>query len=1428
MKNIVILISISVYLFASNALNAGIIDGPLEAGSSIRINPNTYSPNLVITIKRGVKDPYTGEVLVGGMDRSVGLANKYIRIKRVSDGSWAHIKPLKVLSRYDAGMEMTNYYNTWTVEGGEAFNELRENSYKSPNTNGYITGAGGTYFVSALEIYIYDNDYDNDGDGYNNDEDALPDDPSEHLDTDTDGTGNNSDLDDDGDGIPDAQDPEPLIPDSSVDSDSDGTPNISDDFPFDVTEQLDTDGDGIGNNSDDDDDGDGVLDLDDLFPLDSTASGDLDGDGIPDEQEFYGPYNGDLAKVGNSLAIGVPARAREALIRDGLFEDQSELIGTYLLSNGNLRGVVTGIPDTDDAFWYVNIDRAWNLSYRRFDWIFARDGNDYDGDGIPNDQDEQPTNFRFSRDLDEDGVHDPQDPFPSDPNEWSDIDTDGIGDNSDPDRDGDGTPNNLDAFPEDSSESVDADNDGIGDNSDPYLNDYDNDSWPDNADDFPNDFTEWIDSDGDGYGDNTDHFPDDFSEWLDLDGDRVGDNADQFPNDPSEFRDSDTDGVGDNADDFPYDPSETTDSDGDGVGDVADNAPNISNSDQSDVDGDGVGDVADTDDDNDGLSDAVEAVTGGSKNVSDVNTTLNYFETFGLTLYTEGSYNSYGSSERSAGRTQGRSDVTSSPSSYNLFTEGQYNSVVAERDALPTQAAYDAVVAERDARLTQAETEATVAALEAEIARLETEVDNAEMGRIVVGKLGIVEPDWAEGGFRSPTPSTNEYHGELYGEAVATNNDGSVLVISEGYTLAFSDVKADAYVFNVSPASGGLLQKGSAIPISEGQKVCISDDGNTLVVTDRHHSSNTGKVDIYSYTYGDWVLQSSLTGTSFQDHFGYSVAINESGDRIAVGATQNDPLWQIPYWWFTQEVGFTEPGYVSIYDYDGSNWNKVTDLVGSASRDKFGTSLDFNSAGDVLVVGAHRNDGQAGTSGQTGQVKIFTLNSVNSGWTQLGNTLYGSAPDQHFGFSVAIDGIGNTLAVGAPGANGDVEECGLVTIFEYDQNNGSWSVHGDPIHGDASHDLSGEAVDLSDDGLRLAIGAARHDGPFGVDSGQIRVFDYVNGSWTKNGSDIDGETDTHRIGGTIALSGDGTRLFSAERRWSVDNNSTSGPYSGRVRLFQDTLLYGGQSDYDSLLAERDALPTQEAYDAVVAERDALPTQSDYDAVVAERDALPTQEAYEVVVAERDAKFTLNEIKDLRPSSTMIEVQNGEATIQLDMHQSNDLQAWSKVGESINMTVPANADTKFFRHAFSSSDSTVETTLEFTFIGTNNHDFSAYYGNEAIISASDIPLYETGSDNYYLSTYQVIEWSSNTPIGGSSFGRPTVTVAATSSLVGHNLKIRFFKYDSDNANNFSSAGPVLTIDGDALAQQDQTVVSASGVGVASQLGYSVRVWKEAKP
>jgi Tol biopolymer transport system component len=75
------------------------------------------------------------------------------------------------------------------------------------------------------------------------------------------------------------------------DTDGDGALDQFDAFPNDETEIVDTDSDGTGDNADTDDDGDGVLDVDELAhemsPIDaSDADEDFDGDGFTNAVEI--------------------------------------------------------------------------------------------------------------------------------------------------------------------------------------------------------------------------------------------------------------------------------------------------------------------------------------------------------------------------------------------------------------------------------------------------------------------------------------------------------------------------------------------------------------------------------------------------------------------------------------------------------------------------------------------------------------------------------------------------------------------------------------------------------------------------------------------------------------------------------------------------------------------------------------------------------------------------------------------------------------------------------------------------------------------------------------------------------------------------------------------------------------------------------------
>ena len=77
--------------------------------------------------------------------------------------------------------------------------------------------------------------------------------------------------------------------------------------------------------------------------------------------------------------------------------------------------------------------------------------------------------------------------------------------------------------------------------------------------------------------------------------------------------------------------------------------------------------------------------------------------------------------------------------------------------------------------------------------------------------------------------------------------------------------------------------------------------------------------------------------------------------------------------------------------------------------------------------------------------------------------------------------------------------------------------------------------------------------------------------------------------------------------------------------------------------------------------------------------LYTQSEYDAVVAERDAKLFIEEVQDLRAGSTMIEIENGQATLSMEIEESSDLVSWDTDSVStIQIPLDAEAGKKFFR------------------------------------------------------------------------------------------------------------------------------------------------------
>ena len=109
----------------------------------------------------------------------------------------------------------------------------------------------------------------------------------------------------------------------------------------------------------------------------------------------------------------------------------------------------------------------------------------------------------------------------------------------------------------------------------------------------------------------------------------------------------------------------------------------------------------------------------------------------------------------------------------------------------------------------------------------------------------------------------------------------------------------------------------------------------------------------------------------------------------------------------------------------------------------------------------------------------------------------------------------------------------------------TWTKLGSDIDGEAADDTSGRSVSLSDDGTVLAVGAYLNDGN-GVDSGHVRVHKYASNIWTQLGSDINGEAAGDEFGFYVSLSSDGTVLAVGARK----NDGSGRTDGGSVRVYK--------------------------------------------------------------------------------------------------------------------------------------------------------------------------------------------------------------------------------------------------------------------------------------
>jgi len=213
----------------------------------------------------------------------------------------------------------------------------------------------------------------------------------------------------------------------------------------------------------------------------------------------------------------------------------------------------------------------------------------------------------------------------------------------------------------------------------------------------------------------------------------------------------------------------------------------------------------------------------------------------------------------------------------------------------------------------------------------------------------------------------------------------------------------------------------------------------------------------------------------------------------------------------SRSANFPGNGSVLVFELLDTSWTQVgQELQGTATQQYFGTSVALNADGTILAVGAVE------TSPWNGRVFLFQYDGAS--WSQMGSTLVDNGGVQ-FGWKVALDSLGHTVIVGA---NKDYAK-----VFSWNMGTLEWDAKG-VILGDLNNpggeDGTGQGVDITADGDRVVVGSPDYDvgSPFD-NRGRARVFDWDGTQWVQVGSSLSGSPG-NVLGKSVSINAAGTQI----------------------------------------------------------------------------------------------------------------------------------------------------------------------------------------------------------------------------------------------------------------------------------------------------------------
>jgi len=294
------------------------------------------------------------------------------------------------------------------------------------------------------------------------------------------------------------------------------------------------------------------------------------------------------------------------------------------------------------------------------------------------------------------------------------------------------------------------------------------------------------------------------------------------------------------------------------------------------------------------------------------------------------------------------------------------------------------------------------------------------------------------------------------------------------------------------------------------------------------YSSLKDALKVYSDNDGSWTqLGGDIIGS---DYYEFNVhKLNSAGNMIAVASSGQTG--------FNIDQG-DRGSYVSIWQLNNETWEQVGQSIYDPDElnDNFpnrGWAVDIDINDDCSIVAI------SNSLGSTRRVNARVYKNINGTWTQLGQDLHPSADYAAeginsplislYGKNIALNSAGNVLAMGDSIYR---TYTGQVRIWEY--INSTWTqvaLFDGPLYED---EALGEAITLNSAGDMFAALGTRYvnGGPYGF----IRIYENINGTWEQT-SQINGPYTPNvgrLFGGVLSFNAAGNILFVGSKSGGSD------------------------------------------------------------------------------------------------------------------------------------------------------------------------------------------------------------------------------------------------------------------------------------------------------